>query len=70
LTHESAKENFLKRKKDNGLIVWQQIQPYSLLTDDNKLREIYINEKLTFYNLELLREASKIQKQTVIAKYA
>jgi hypothetical protein len=68
-THESAKENFLKRKKDNGPIFWQQILPHSLLTDDNKLREIYVNEKLTYYNLELLREARKKQK-TAILKYA
>jgi hypothetical protein len=66
---EDAKETFLKRKKNNGPILWQQLLPVSVLTEDNKLHEVYVNEKLTYYNLEVLRETRRKQKSGMV-RYA
>jgi predicted RNase H-like nuclease (RuvC/YqgF family) len=65
-TTEEAKIAFLDKKKEHGVLLWQQLLPENLLTDSNKIYEIYVNEKLTQFNLELLREARKVQKSGLV----
>jgi predicted RNase H-like nuclease (RuvC/YqgF family) len=65
-TTEEAKIAFLDKKKELGVLLWQQLLPENLLTDSNKIYEIYVSEKLTQFNLELLREARKVQKSGLV----
>jgi hypothetical protein len=57
-----SKQSFLSKKKQHGPIFWKQFFPGSMMTDDNNNFQIYINEKLTIDNLQLLREAKKMCK--------
>lgn len=65
-----AQIDFLAAKKARGPIFHQQIfgnNSHNQSTDPTK--EMFVNERLTTYNLQLLREARKIQRAGLV-KYA
>jgi hypothetical protein len=60
---------FLLAKKRSGPLLYQQLFFTTQNGNTDGMKEIYINERLTIYNLELLRQARKTQKNGYI-KYA
>jgi hypothetical protein len=58
-----AQQKVLLDKKQKGLILYNQIFDNQQLTDSTAERQIYINERLTTYNLEILQEARRIQRK-------
>jgi regulator of replication initiation timing len=59
--------NFLSAKKRKGPLLYQQIFATNQIHQSHHTNEIYINERLTNYNLELLREARRIQKKSSLS---
>jgi hypothetical protein len=64
---DTTKEKFLCNKRKLGPIFWEQILPDAMTKDQNNSKEIYINEKLTSYNLQLVREARRRRKNGLLA---
>jgi hypothetical protein len=64
---EATKEKFLCNKRKLGPIFWEQILPDAMTKDQNNSKEIYVNEKLTSYNLQLVREARRRRKNGLLA---
>jgi septal ring factor EnvC (AmiA/AmiB activator) len=59
----AAQEKFLTAKKNKGPLLYQQIFQPNNINNTNAEKEIYISERLTSFNLELLHEARRIQKK-------
>jgi hypothetical protein len=59
-------QKFLLDRKQKGPILYNQIFENQQLTDTTAEKQIYINERLTTFNLELLQEARRIQRKGCI----
>lgn len=66
---ETSKRIFLAKKKNIGPIFWSHIFPDAIKTAVEDDLQVFINEKLTKFNLDLIREARK-RRQSGLVKFA